>query len=151
MAVADSAAGEVRPRTPLHLWVVGVLSLLWNAMGAFDYLATQLEIESYMSQFTEDQLAYFYEIPAWAVSGWAFGVWGAVAGSIGLLLRRRWAVWAFAVSLAGMAVSSLHSLVLSEGAAIMGTGGMIFTAIIWVIAIALLIYARAQAQRGVLV
>jgi hypothetical protein len=151
MAVADSAAGKVRPRTPLHLWVVGVLSLLWNAMGAFDYLATQLELESYMSQFSAEQLAYFYEIPAWAVSGWAFGVWGAVAGSIGLLLRRRWAVWAFAVSLAGMAVSSLHSLVLSEGAAIMGTGGMIFTAIIWVIAIALLIYARAQAQRGVLV
>jgi hypothetical protein len=104
-----------------------------------------------MSQFSEEQLAYFYEIPAWAVSGWAFGVWGAVAGSIGLLLRRRWAVWAFAVSVAGMAVSSLYSLVLSEGAAIMGTGGMIFTAIIWVIAVALLLYARAQATRGVLV
>jgi hypothetical protein len=151
MADTGSAAAERRPRTPLHVWIVGVLSLLWNAMGAFDYLATQLELESYMSQFSEEQLAYFYEIPAWAVSGWAFGVWGAVAGSIGLLLRRRWAVWAFAVSVAGMAVSSLYSLVLSEGAAIMGTGGMIFTAIIWVIAVALLLYARAQATRGVLV
>ena len=151
MAVAEPGAGGVRPRTPLHLWVVGVLSLLWNAMGAFDYLATQLKLDFYMSQFSEEQLAYFYEIPPWAVSGWAFGVWGAVAGSIGLLLRRRWAVWAFAVSLAGVAVSSLHSLVLSEGAATMGTGGMIFTAIIWVIAIALLVYARAQAKTGVLV
>jgi hypothetical protein len=49
-----------------------------------------------------------------------------------------------------MAVSSLYSLVLSEGAAVMGTGGTIFTAVIWIIAIALLVYSRAQARRGVL-
>jgi len=32
----------------------------------------------------------------------------------------------------------------------MGTGGAIFTAIIWVVAIFLLLYARAQAKRGAL-
>jgi hypothetical protein len=150
MSVTEAPAVGARPRTPVHLWIVGVVSLLWNAMGAFDYLATQLELESYMSQFTEEHLTYFYGIPAWAVSGWAFGVWGALAGSILLLMRRRWAVWAFAVSLVGMAVSSLYTLVLSEGATIMGTGGMVFTAVIWVVAILLLLYARAQAKRGVL-
>jgi hypothetical protein len=151
MTVTASSAATARPGTPLHLWVVGVVSLLWNLMGAFDYLATELKLESYMSQFSEEQLAYFYAFPAWAVAGWAFGVWGAVAGSIGLLLRRRWAVWAFAFSLAGMVVSSLYTLVLSNGAAVMGTGGMVFTAVIWMIAIALLVYVLAQARRGVLV
>jgi hypothetical protein len=149
--MAESAAGAGRPRTPVHLWIVGVVSLLWNAMGAFDYLATHLKLESYMSQFSEEQLAYFYAFPAWATSGWAFGVWGALAGSIFLLMRRKWAVWAFAISLAGMAVSSLYTLVLSDGVAIMGSGALIFTAVIWVIAILLFIYARAQAKRGVLV
>jgi hypothetical protein len=32
----------------------------------------------------------------------------------------------------------------------MGPGGMAFTAVIWIIAIALFLYARAMAQRGVL-
>ncbi|MCP4895894.1 MAG: hypothetical protein GY906_02880, partial [bacterium] len=41
--------GDVRRGTPIHLWIVGVLALLWNAMGAFDYLATQLKLEFYMS------------------------------------------------------------------------------------------------------
>jgi hypothetical protein len=150
MAVTESAPGAGHARTPVHLWIVGVISLLWNAMGAFDYLASQLKLEFYMSQFTEEQLAYFYEFPAWATSGWAFGVWGALAGSILLLMRRKWAVWAFAISLAGLAISSLYSLVLSEGLAIMGTGAFVFNAVIWVIAIALFIYARAQAKRGVL-
>jgi hypothetical protein len=148
--MTESAAGAGRPRTPAHLWIVGVVSLLWNAMGAFDYLASQLKLESYMSQFTEEQLAYFYAFPAWAVSGWAFGVWGALAGSIFLLMRRRWAVWAFAISLAGMAASSYYTLVLTEGIAIMGSGALVFSAVIWAIAILLLVYALAQAKRGIL-
>jgi hypothetical protein len=148
--MAEAAAWVGRPRTPAHLWIVGVVSLLWNAMGAFDYLASQLKLESYMSQFSEEQLDYFYAFPAWAVSGWAFGVWGALAGSVFLLMRRRWAVWAFAISLAGMAVSSLYSLVLSDGIAVMGSGAVVFTAVIWAIAISLLVYAQAQAKRGVL-
>lgn len=151
MAAAEMYAGEARRQTPVHLWIVGVLALLWNLMGAFDYVATQFKIDFYMSQFTEDQLAYFYGFPAWAVSGWAFGVWGAVAGSIGLLMRRKWAVWGFAVSLAGMLVSSIYTLGLSEGAAMMGSGGVIFTVVIWAAAIFLLVYARAMANRGVLV
>jgi hypothetical protein len=151
MAAAEVFAGEARRQTPVHLWIIAVLALLWNLMGAFDYLATKLELEFYMSQFSPEQLAYFYGFPAWAVAGWAFGVWGAVAGSAGLLLRRKWSVWAFAVSLAGMLVSSIYTLGLSEGAAMMGAGGVIFTAVIWVVAIFLLVYARAMANRGVLI
>jgi len=143
-----AAGGGVR--TPVHLWIVGVLALLWNAMGAFDYLATQLELDFYMSQFTEAQLAYFYGFPSWAVAGWAFGVWGAVAGSVGLLLRRKWSVWAFEVSLAGMAVSWVYTLGMSNGAEFMGSGGMIFSAVIWVVAIFLVVYAWKQAANGVL-
>jgi hypothetical protein len=150
MTATETSGGEVRRKTPVHLWIVGVLALLWNAMGAFDYLATHLRLDFYMSQFSVEQLAYFYGFPAWAVAGWAFGVWGAFAGSIGLLLRKKWAVWAFGISLAGMVVSSIYNLVLSNGAEIMGSTGMIFTAFIWVVAIFLFLYSRAQATSGVL-
>lgn len=150
MTAKNSSAKPGRARTPVHLWIVGTLALLWNAMGAFDYLATQLKLDFYMSQFSEQQLAYFYGFPAWAVAGWAFGVWGALAGAVGLLLRRRWAVWAFAVSLLGLAVSSLYTLVLSNGAEVMGSEGAVFSAIIWAVAIFLLVYSRAMASRAVL-
>ncbi len=149
MTAAEAKVGAPA-RTPVHLWIVGVLSLLWNFMGVFDYLATQLKAEFYLSQFTPEQLAYFQSFPAWMVAGWALGVWGAFAGSIGLLLRQRWAVWAFAVSIAGMVVSSIYSFGLSDGAEVMGSGGVVFTVVIWVVAILLLFYARTQARNGVL-
>ena len=151
MSVNEMNVGEARRRTPVHLWIIGVLALLWNLMGAFDYLATQLQLESYMSQFTEEQLAYFYGFPAWAVSGWAFAVWSAVVGSVGLLLRRKWSVWAFAVALIGMAVSSIYTFGMSNGAEMMGSGGVIFSVVIWAISIFLLVYTWLQAKRGVLV
>jgi hypothetical protein len=40
--------------------------------------------------------------------------------------------------------------VLSDGLSMVGTGGAIFTAVIWAIAIFLFFYARAMAKRGVL-
>jgi len=27
--------------TPWHVWVVGIVALLWNAMGALDYTMTE--------------------------------------------------------------------------------------------------------------
>jgi hypothetical protein len=136
--------------TPIHLWVVGVVSLLWNAVGCFDYLATKLPIEWYMDQFTEAQLAYFYGVPAWFTVFWALGVWGALAGSVGLLLRRRWAVAAFAVSLLGLIVTTVYTVFLSDGLEIMGGEGAAFSAVIFVIAVLLLVYARRMAAVGVL-
>lgn len=137
-------------KTPVHLWIIGVVSLLWNAMGAFDYLATKLRLEFYMEQFTPEQMDYFYAFPAWMVIAWAFGVWGSFFGSLSLLLRKSWAVFLFGASIAGLAVSTLYNFVLSNGVEVMGSGGMIFTGIIWVIALLLFFYARAMDKRGVL-
>ena len=137
-------------KAPRQFWVIGIIAVLWNAIGAFDYTATQLRLEAYMSAFTPQQLEYFYGFPAWAVAAWALGVWGAFFGSIALLLRKSWAVALFGVSIAGMVLTTLYNFVLTDGAALMGPDAMAFSAVIWAIALALFFYARAMAKRGVL-
>lgn len=141
---------EANTAAPKHLWIVGILAVLWNAIGAFDYSATQLRLESYMSQFTPQQLEYFYGFPAWAVAAWAIAVWSSLAGSIGLLLHRSWAAWLFGAALAGMAITTLYNFVLSDGLAMMGAGAAAFTAVIWAIALFLFFYSRTMSRRGVL-
>jgi len=79
--------------TPRHLWAVGIFALLWSAMGAIDYFMTQTGNEAYMSEFTPEQLAFFYGMPAWADATWAIAVWGGVLGALLLLFRQRYAVW----------------------------------------------------------
>lgn len=138
------------PKTPLHLWIVAVLALLWNAVGAFDYIATQLRLEGYMSQFSQEQLDYFYAFPTWAVAAWATAVWFSVFGSLALLLRRRLAYPLFTISLAAMIISTVHSFALSNGAEMMGSGGVVFSGVIAVISILLVWYSKSMATRGVL-
>ncbi len=140
-----------RSPTPWHLWVVGVLALLWSAGGALDYTATQLQLEPYMGQFNEAQLAYFYGFPAWAVAAWACAVWGSFLGSVMLLLRRGWAHPLFGLSLIGLFVSSVYNFIMTDGMDIMGGAGAAFTAVIWVVTIGLYYYARRMVKRRALV
>jgi hypothetical protein len=41
--------------TPWHLWVIGIVALLWSGMGAMDYVMTQTRNAAYMSAFTPEQ------------------------------------------------------------------------------------------------
>ena len=139
------------PRTPWHLWVVGILGFLWDSMGAFDYLMTQTQNESYMSEFTPEQLEFFYNFPTWVVAFWAIAVWGGVLGTLLLLLRKRFAVPVLLTSFLAMVVTAIHNFLLSNGLEIMGGVGALFSVLIFVFALGLWLYARAMAQRGVLV
>lgn len=138
-------------RTPLHLWIVAILATIWNGFGAFDYLMTQTRNADYLAHFTDPQRAYFESFPIWMEAAWAFGVWGGLAGSLLLLARSRYAVAAFAVSLAGLAVSTVYQYVLSTPPADMMTGAMIaMNVVIWAAAIGLLVYAIRMRAAGVL-
>jgi len=145
----EAAAAE--SGAPWHLWLIGIVSLLWNAVGAFDYTATQMRLEFYMSQFTAAQLDYFYGFPAWVDGAWAIAVWGAVLGSLALLLRMGLAVWLFGLSVLGMIATGVYNFGLSNGLEIMGGAGpLAFTVVVWVVAFFLFFYARAMKRAGAL-
>jgi hypothetical protein len=97
-------------RTPWHLWVVGVVSLLWNGFGGYDFIMTTTQGEAYFraSGFDQAMIDYYNAMPTWMYVPWVLGVWGAVAGSILLLMRSRFAVHAFALSLLGALVSLVY-------------------------------------------
>ena len=144
-------ASSALAKAPAHLWVVGVLSLLWNAVGAFDYLMTQTRNAAYLSQFTAEQIAYFSGFPAWVVAFWALGVWGALLGSLLLIARSRYAVAAFGMSLVGLAVSSIYQYFIADMPGnLAGPGATAMNVAIWVVAIFLISYASRMRRRGLL-
>jgi hypothetical protein len=97
----------VSARTPAHLWIVGILSLLWNCFGAYDYTMTRTRNMEYLSQMGDPNLIlnWIDGMPLYAHFGWGLGVWSALLGAVLLLMRSRYALWAFALSLVGMALS----------------------------------------------
>ncbi len=136
---------------PKHLLIVGIVALLWNAVGAYDYLMTVTENEAHLSAFTPEQLEYFTSFPLWAVSTWAIAVWGAVLGSILLIVKKRWATPVFLVSLVAMIITTIYNFGLSDGLEVMGgPAELAFSAVIFIVAVALYLYARAMERKGAL-
>lgn len=137
-------------KTPWHLWVIGILALPWNAMGAFDYLMTQTQSEWYMGQFTPEQLDFFYGFPAWLVAFWAIAVWGGVLGAILLLMRKKAAAPVLLVSFLCMLVTAIRNYVFADGIEAMGSFGAIFSVVIFVVSLFLVFYSKAMKKQGVL-
>lgn len=142
-------------KTPVHLWVIGLLSLMWNGFGAYDYFMTRTRNMDYLSSMpgltAEQILAYVDGFPLWAQAAWGFGVWGALLGSILLLMRSRWAVPAFAISLAGAIVSFAYQYAGPPAPAPMNEGATAIMPIVIISVAALLcFYAYRQRSGGVL-
>ena len=114
--------GMNKSAVPWHLWVVGVIAVLWNAYGGYDYTMSMTQGATYMaaSGMTPDQIAYYEAMPVWMTAIWAIGVWGGVLGSLLLLLRNKLAFPVFAVSFGAFVFSLLYTYGLSDGGKVMG-------------------------------
>ena len=141
-------------KTPWHIWVVGILSLLWNAGGGFDYVMARTQNPAYVemipADFRAEFLAYLDTMPVWASAGWGVGVWGSFLGSVLILLRSRHAVTAFVASLVGLAVNSVYTYVVADTnlAMLAGNSAKLFSAAIVVILLVLTWYSLRQRTLG---
>ena len=146
----------VSTRTPAHLWIVGILSLLWNGMGCFDYVMTRMRNTEYLSSAMPSvdpnaMLAWIDSFPIYAQIGWGLGVWMGLLGSILLLLRNRWAVWSYGLSMLGAILGLGYQIALAPPLA--GADRPIdkmMPFVIIIAAVALFLYARAMEKRAVL-
>lgn len=139
-------------RAPWHLWLVGVIAVLFNAIGVFDFVMAMARGAEYMASagMTPQQIAHYQNMPAWMTAVWAIGVWGAFLASILLLLRRKAAFPVFVVSLAAFLISLVYTYALTDGGAIMGRAMAITSAVIAILLLFFSWYARAMGKREVL-
>ncbi len=147
-----TANDTVRDGAPWHLWAVGVLGLLWNSYGAYDYFCSHVQGEPYLRKMgmTDPQIAYFHAMPAWMTGVWAVGVWGAVLGTLLLLFRSRWAFHVYVASLVGFLLSLVYSYLLSDGSKVMGQQTSITNLVILAGCLFFVWYSRLMVKRGVL-
>jgi hypothetical protein len=143
---------DAHTKTPWHLWLVGVVAVLFNSIGVFDFVMSMAKGAEYMASvgMTPDQIAHYQQMPSWMTVVWAVGVFGAFLASIFLLLRRKLALPVFLLSLVAFLVSVLYTYVLTNGGAVMGQQMAITSAVITALLVFFIWYSRFMAARGVL-
>lgn len=144
-------------KAPGHLWIVGLIALVWNAFGAYDYTMSEMGNAAYIEAMMDTDpapiIAWIEAQPWYTHALWALGVWFGLAGSILLLMRKALAVPAFALSLVGAVGGLVIGLTGMGGERPEAMGGSEYNIImsgIVIVAVALLVYARKQRANGVL-
>lgn len=135
-------------QAPKWYMPVAVLALVWNLIGCAAYLSDVMLTPEAVAQMPAEQQALYAARPAWAVAAYAIAVWGGAVGSLGLVLKKRWASLPLLASALGLVVQDLALFVLSPAARTMPATAFVLQGIVFVIALALLRMARLGAARG---
>ena len=142
-----SAVSIADRKTPWHLWVVAILTLLWNGSGAYVIMMAQA---GRLTDVSADEAAYYAAQPIWLVVVTDVALLAAVAAGVALLLRSGTAGWLFALSLAAIVVSNVYELAAGTSRVLVDQGALVVTTIIVVIAVLQLLYSRALKKRAFL-
>ncbi|MDH3697955.1 MAG: hypothetical protein OEQ81_04770 [Flavobacteriaceae bacterium] len=130
-------------------WIISVVGLIWNGMGAMNYLAQTSMSDAYKAEIPAEQLAIIEATPAWVTGAFALAVWGGVLGCIALLLRKKWAKPILVVSLIGILGQMGYLWFMTSAVEAFGTvQGIVLPALVILIGIGLYLFAKSSIRKG---
>lgn len=129
-------------KPPIWFWIVSVIALIWNCMGAYHYLIQAYNTESYQEMYTAEQLEIVANMPAWVTAAFATSVFAGVLAALGLLLRKSWSVKLWILSLIAV-IAQMGYVLINDYASNIG-----MTIMIIVLAFFFVWFARKSEANG---
>ncbi|KAF1711495.1 hypothetical protein CSC70_06240 [Pseudoxanthomonas kalamensis DSM 18571] len=129
-------------------WVVAVLGLLWNLLGAAALWMDMAMSPDAVAQLPGAQQQIRAASPSWLYFPWAIAVAAGVLGALALLLKKRLAEPLFLVSLLALLVQVIGGYLTTPAWSLTGVPGLAFPAVLVVIALFLWRYASGAKARG---
>lgn len=137
--------------TPRFFFVIAVILLLWNLMGVVAFVGEYTMDLDALAKTDPVGARIFTAMPGWLWVVFALAVGSGTLGALALLLRRSAAVPLFVISLAAVIVQFGYTFLATDLIAAKGVLiATAFPALIFVIAICQLLYARSLKAKGVL-
>ena len=90
-------------------WVIAAVALLWNVMGAINFIVQMTNVEM-VASMSESHRAIIEGRPAWATAAFAVAVFGGALGCLLLLFKKSTAFYLFIASLLGVLVQVIPHL-----------------------------------------
>ncbi len=134
--------------TPKWYMPVSILALVWNLIGVmafFDEISKSPEV---MAALPPAERALYDNQPLWAVIAFAVAVFAGLIGSLGLVMKKRWALPTLILSIAALLIQMFHSLVIAQIADVYGPNSLLMPILLIVIAFMLVRVARVATNKG---
>lgn len=91
-------------------WVIGIIALLWNGMGANSYIQQAYNTEASTAGLNQEQIDMLQNMPAWYTALFAIAVFAGVIAAITFLMKKKIAVTLFMVSFLAALINQIYWL-----------------------------------------
>ncbi len=136
-------------KLPVAYWIVGVIALLWNLAGVANFVFQVFFTDSMVALMSEEQKELIMSNPMWMKLVFGIATILGLVGAIGLLMRKKWAVPAFLVSLIAIVIQMGYSCFGTNALEVMEQSP-IFPAMLVIFSVVLWWYSKRSDARGFL-
>ena len=135
-------------KPPIWFWVVSSVALIWNLLGLTQFVFFITMTEETLANMPAEQAELYRNIPSWVTICFSIGIFCGVAGSIFLLIRKKWALPVFALSLLGILGQMSHMFFISDTIKVMGPASFIGPVFIILVGAVLVWFSHFSGNKG---
>lgn len=134
--------------SPTWFRIVVILGVIWNVMGLLSFffeatMSTELE-----ATLPKEQQGLRTHYSTWTYVVYAAAVFCGTIGSLGLMIKRKWAMHLLLVSMLAVYVQMGHSIFVVKAYEIVGMSQMFMPVLVIIIATLLYMLSKKAANKG---
>ena len=133
---------------PIWFWVISILALLWYLMDMSAFYMRVFMVDEVIKSMPENQQHLYQNMPQWVNIVFASEVFGGVLGSVGLLLRKKWALPLYYISILGVLSQTFYIYFLSDAVITMGAPAIMMPLVAIGIGIVMVLHTRSSISKG---
>jgi ABC-type xylose transport system permease subunit len=133
---------------PVWFWVISVIALAWYLMDTSAFFMRVLMTEEAIKTMPESQQHLYRDMPLWVNIVFACEVFGGTLGCISLLLKKKWALPLFVISLLGVLAQTSNIWFLTDAISAMGAPAVMMPLVAIIIGTAMVFLAKSAIPKG---
>ena len=135
----------------IAFWIIGIIALIWNGMGVYNYLIQAFKTESFTAQLSAEQMALMEGLPVWMTALFAIAVFAGLLGTIVLLIGKKIATTLFLVSFVSVIIQQLYWIFGTNASEVFSEQMPYLMPVLIIVFAAFLVwYSKNQKAKGVL-
>jgi cadmium resistance protein CadD (predicted permease) len=138
---------DTKNRPSSAFWIIAVLGLAWYMIGVRAYIDQAYMTAEELATRPEAEQLFYLNLPAWVTAAYAISVFVGAFACIALLMRKKWALSLFVVSLLAVLAQFVHNVFIQDYMEVTPQR-MIFSLVIVLIGAFLIWYSKRAASRG---
>ncbi len=143
----DATESSDKTSPPVWFWVISIIAMLWYLIDISAFFMRVLMTDDVIKAMPENQQHLYRKMPLWVNIVFAGEVFGGALGGVGLLLRKKWALPLFVVSILGVLSQTFHVYFLSDAISTMGTPAVVMPLLAILIGMVMIVLAKSAISK----